>query len=146
MRGRRRERAVLALGWLALAAPGGCVAGERGAELCDPQHRADEPQPALRLELAWDTQPDDERFAGGSCELAGVADMRWELYSEDGEPFFEGESPCRDSLGLCDLPAGNYVLQVDGLDADGTTRWAARCEELLLVRFDTLYRCNIASK
>jgi hypothetical protein len=131
---------------LALAVCVGCVAGERTEEYCDPSDGADGAQPALLLDLGWDVQPEADAFSSGTCELAGVDSMRWELTDQDGEPWSHGEAPCDDTLDLCDLAAGNYVLQIDGLDVAGETLWAARCEDLQLIRFDTQYRCNVPSQ
>lgn len=103
-------------------------------------------QPALGIDLAWDVVPGDEEFVGGDCEAAGVATMRWELVDQDGEPWSQGESACLDGLDLCDLPPGSYVLTVEGLDAGGEVRWGSSCDELSLVRFDTLFRCKVPSR
>ena len=72
--------------------------------------------------------------------------MRWELVDQDCEPWSQGEGGCTESLDLCDLPAGNYTLQIDGLDAAGEVGWTTRCEDLLLIRFDTLFRCDVPSQ
>lgn len=137
-------RAVLA-GCVALAAGYGCVPGERSEEFCDQHNDAEGAQPALGIDLAWDVVPGSAEFLGGDCEAAGVVNMRWELVDQDGESWEQGESACLDGLDLCDLPPSNYVLTVEGLDGAGAVRWASSCDDLSLIRFDTLFRCDVPS-
>lgn len=147
MRGRHGLRAFSAVlaACLALATSPGCVPGERTEELCDPHDKAQGAQPALGIDLMWDVEPGDESFVGADCDAAGVADMRWELVDQNGEPWSQGESACLDGLDLCDLPPSSYLLTVEGLDAGGEVRWASSCDDLSLVRFDTVFRCNVPS-
>jgi hypothetical protein len=144
MRGGRSLRALPGI-CLALTASPACVPGERTEEFCDLMNDAEGAQPALGIDLAWDVNVGDD-FVGGDCEAAGVAEMRWELVDQHGEPHGHGESACLDGLDLCDLPPSSYVLTIEGLDASGEIRWASSCDELSLIRFDTLFRCSVPSR
>ena len=110
---------------------GGCVLGN------------DNDRPVLAVDPIWDLTPTD-RFSGGGCGAAGVVSMTWAIEDSRGRTIKEAEKldECQ-PLDFLGLVPGRYRLQLRGYDRDDVERWSSTCTDLVLGRFDVLYRCEV---
>ena len=128
---RAAERTFLALSALAPLALGACltVGNDAGA--------------TLGIDVYWDESVGSSKFHGGTCHSAGVEDMDWSLRDEDGVEVAGNAERCADTIDVLSSAPGEYELNITGYDKNGDEKWRMKCTELLVLRFDVTYRCNV---
>jgi hypothetical protein len=97
----------------------------------------------LRIELYWDERVGSSNFEGGTCHSAGVEDIDWALLDQDGEEVAGDGGSCANRIDVLGSVPGEYVLEITGHDESGDPKWHVRCSELLVLRFDVAYRCDV---
>lgn len=97
----------------------------------------------LRIELFWDERVGSSSFHGGTCHSAGVERMDWSLRDDSGAEVAGNEEVCADTIDVLDSVPGRYELSITGYDENDDEKWRAKCTELLVLRFDVGYRCDI---
>jgi hypothetical protein len=109
--------------------------------------------PLMSIELCWDEKPgtgfvgsDCVNTGQGTCESAGVTNMKWSLTRADnGEVVAQSvaNAKCKSGMDVVDPAPGRYTLSISGTDKDGTVAWKSSCKGLDVLRFDIGYECNV---